>query len=350
MKSTLPKISVCIPVYKTEAVLERCIKSAIRQAEDFSDFEIVVVNDGSKGRDEKGLKCRKIVSRCKKLAKKVSIPINYHEHSENLGLFETRRTGVENARGTYICILDSDDELLPGALKNMYQAAVSCKDGIPADIVQARTEVSVGGDYSAEDKSIEDLKQLRFERFNLLVEGVLNGREVFDAYTVKKTFNGVLWAKLIRRETYLNALSYIPFSHCVMAEDILQTFFITYEAKKYVGINTPVYRYSVDTGISSMRKIDDLSSWRKICSTAEVFTSIFCIVNEMEEEGKTFTEEELSALRLQSRSYLVNNIETMRKNVIPELQTQARSILCEYWGEDFVSTMEKSLDSGNCID
>ena len=350
MKSTLPKISVCIPVYKTEAVLERCIKSAIRQAEDFSNFEIVVVNDGSKGRDEKGLKCRKIVSRCKKLAKKLSIPINYHEHSENLGLLETRRTGVENARGTYICILDSDDELLPGALKNMYQVAVSFEDGIPADIVQGGTEITVGEDFCEDEKALEDFKKKRSERFNYFVDGVLQGRDVFDAYILKKTYVGMLWAKLIRRETYLKALSHIPYSHCVLAEDFIQSFLITYEAKKYVGIKNPVYLYSDDTGITSWKSITDLASWRKICSTAEVFTSIFCIVNEMEAEGKTFTEEELSALRLQSRSYLVNNIETMRKNVIPELQTQARSILCEYWGEDFVSTMEKSLDSGNCID
>ena len=34
----------------------------------------------------------------------------------------------------------------------------------------------------------------------------------------------------------------------------------------------------------------------------------------------------------------------MRAQVIPELQSQAREILCDYWGEDFVEMMETALD------
>ena len=55
----------------------------------------------------------------------------------------------------------------------------------------------------------------------------------------------------------------------------------------------------------------------------------------------------MDAIRLQSRSYLVNNLETLNHNVTDNLKPQARELLCEYWGESFVETMEKAVKSGS---
>lgn len=38
-----PKISIIIPVYNGEAVIERCIKSVLNQT--FSQWELIIVND-----------------------------------------------------------------------------------------------------------------------------------------------------------------------------------------------------------------------------------------------------------------------------------------------------------------
>ena len=51
-RNSAPLISVCIPVYNTEAYLAQCLRSVI--AQDFAEFEIVVVNDASCGTDERG--------------------------------------------------------------------------------------------------------------------------------------------------------------------------------------------------------------------------------------------------------------------------------------------------------
>ena len=41
----MPKISIIVPVYNTESFLSKCIDSILNQQ--FKDFEIILVNDGS---------------------------------------------------------------------------------------------------------------------------------------------------------------------------------------------------------------------------------------------------------------------------------------------------------------
>lgn len=331
MKKNQIKISVCIPVYNTEILLAACLQSILQQ--DFSDFEIIIVNDGSSGQSAQGDSCAQIVKKIKKTTK---IPIKYIEHKKNLGLLEARRSAVESSIGLYVCIVDSDDCLLPGALEKLYKQAADSN----ADIIQAGTEVfSSSQEMSSEEKD-HFLKMKA--RANNYLYGRLENKEIFDNFLVAQKLSGFLWGKLINRELYLQALSYIPFTNCVYAEDYLQYFFISYCAKKYSGIKTPVYRYTVDTGISSSQKITDLNHWEKICSTANVFTIIFSAIEEFFEIKLSL--EQIEAVRLMSRSYLVNNIRQLNSFVIPELQQQAREMLCEYWGKDFVETMERAMN------
>ena len=53
-----PLISVCLPVYDTEPVLERCLRSVITQ--DYPNFEIVIVSDKSRGHDSNGRDAKQI--------------------------------------------------------------------------------------------------------------------------------------------------------------------------------------------------------------------------------------------------------------------------------------------------
>lgn len=324
------KLSVCIPLYNTESLLFNCLQSVASQ--DFDDFEIILVNDGSSGLSEEGDSASKIVKKIKKACK---VPVKYIEHKNNLGLLEARRTAVESASGQYICIVDSDDMLLPGALQSLYQQALESD----ADIIQGGADVMTRSQIQNQHQKVR-LEEFKKRANNYPCQSLLN-KSIFDNYLVKQNMTGFLWGKLIRRELYLEALSFIPFSHCVYAEDFLQFFFISYFAKKYIGIKNKVYSYTVDTGISASEKITDLKRWKKICSTAEVFTIIFSVLEEL--PGDPLTLEEMEALRLMSRSYLVDNIRHLQNAVIPELQPTARQMLCDYWGESFVETMEKAM-------
>ena len=100
----LPKISVTIPIYNTEATLPRCIDSVLKQT--FQDFEIVLVDDGSP--DGAG----KIADSYAEAHSNILVV-----HKKNAGLAEARKSGVKAASGEYVVPLDSDDELPENALE-----------------------------------------------------------------------------------------------------------------------------------------------------------------------------------------------------------------------------------------
>ena len=95
----MPKISVIVPVYNTEKYIEKCLKSLDDQT--MKDFEVVIVNDGSKDESERAIK---------NYMRRTRMNIKYLK-KENGGLASARNYGVERASGEYISFLDSDDYL-----------------------------------------------------------------------------------------------------------------------------------------------------------------------------------------------------------------------------------------------
>ena len=90
-----PVVSIIVPVYNRSAFLRPALDSLFQQT--FGDFEIVVVDDGS--RDDTPVVLANITdSRLKVIT-----------HGTNLGIAEARNSGLEAARGQYIAWLDSDD-------------------------------------------------------------------------------------------------------------------------------------------------------------------------------------------------------------------------------------------------
>lgn len=96
----MAKISVVVPVYNVEKYLCRCVDSILAQT--FSDFELILVDDGSPD------KCGAI---CDEYTKKDSRV--YVIHKENGGLSDSRNVGIkwaiENSDSEWIAFIDSDD-------------------------------------------------------------------------------------------------------------------------------------------------------------------------------------------------------------------------------------------------
>ncbi len=103
------KVSIVIPVYNKAEYISNCLESLLQQ--DFDDFEIIVVDDGST--DDSGRICDE------KSAQDSRIRVI---HTENGGVTSARRKGVEHAAGEYIMFVDADDSLLTGAITTLYNA------------------------------------------------------------------------------------------------------------------------------------------------------------------------------------------------------------------------------------
>lgn len=93
---TTPTISVIVPVYNAEKYLHKCIDSILAQT--FTDFELLLINDGSK--DNSGVICDDYAEKDKRVRV---------FHKGNGGVSSARNMGIDNAIGEYICFIDSDD-------------------------------------------------------------------------------------------------------------------------------------------------------------------------------------------------------------------------------------------------
>jgi glycosyltransferase involved in cell wall biosynthesis len=101
-----PFFSVVITTYNRARIVCRCIDSCLGQ--DFEDFEIVVVDDGSSDDTASALDERYDDPRMRVVS-----------HETNRGINPARHTGAANARGDWVVVIDSDDELMPGALARL---------------------------------------------------------------------------------------------------------------------------------------------------------------------------------------------------------------------------------------
>ena len=111
MNKKIPKISLIIPVYNVQEYIEKALQSVVNQT--FKDFEVIIVNDGSKDQS---------VEIVKKFIKKYD---NFRLiNQENQGLSGARNTGLKEAKGEYIAFIDSDDFIENNFLEELYNLAV----------------------------------------------------------------------------------------------------------------------------------------------------------------------------------------------------------------------------------
>ena len=92
------KLSIVIPVYNTEKYLEKCLASCVNQEVERADYEIVVVDDGTKDN------AMEIARRFQDNYSNIKI---YSQ--ENAGLSAARNMGLSHCSGDYVWFVDSDD-------------------------------------------------------------------------------------------------------------------------------------------------------------------------------------------------------------------------------------------------
>lgn len=110
MNSANPKLSIIIPCYNCERTLRQAVDSCYEQGFNESEFEIVMVDDGSKDNT------RKLMQEL--ASKHANIQVHFHEKNQGGGA--TRNTAVSYSKGAVLFGLDSDDMLPPNTLLKMY--------------------------------------------------------------------------------------------------------------------------------------------------------------------------------------------------------------------------------------
>lgn len=183
--SIIPKISIIVPVYNVEKYLVKCLESILAQT--FSDFEVLLVDDGSTDRSGQV---------CDDYAKK---DIRFRVfHKENGGVASARQAGTDLATGDYIIHVDPDDWVESNMLEELYLKAVETG----ADVVIC--------DYYVEYKNRRIYKKQQ--------------PSALDSTTVLKELfqqlHGSCWNKLVKRACYKKYdITFVPgINYC---EDVL---------------------------------------------------------------------------------------------------------------------------------
>lgn len=106
-----PLVSIVVPVYNAEKTLEVCLNSILAQTA--SDYEVVLIDDGSK--DRSAAICEKYIADHKD-------KIRYFRQ-ENSGPATARNKGIDDSRGKYVGFVDADDTIAPNMVQVMSDAA-----------------------------------------------------------------------------------------------------------------------------------------------------------------------------------------------------------------------------------
>jgi glycosyltransferase involved in cell wall biosynthesis len=102
-------VSIIVPVYNVGQYLSKCVESILCQ-EDFENYEILLVDDGSQDRSGE---------MCDEYARIYPDKIRVF-HKKNGGLSDARNYGIGRANGEWLFFIDSDDYLRKDALSKLY--------------------------------------------------------------------------------------------------------------------------------------------------------------------------------------------------------------------------------------
>ncbi|MGL4533664.1 MAG: glycosyltransferase family 2 protein [Fusobacteriaceae bacterium] len=203
-------ISIIVPVYNSEKLIQKCIMSIINQT--LNNIEIIVVNDGSTDSSFNILK---------EIKDKRLILID----KKNEGVSEARNTALKVAKGKYILNVDSDDFIDENYCNDMYKRAE--KDNL--DIVLSDI-------FDVKIKKTSTLKDL-----NISDDKIISGDEYLKIFFIDN-FVGFNWNKLIKRDLYVeNNITYNK--NIAMMEDVLVLIRLLTNSKRIGKINKAYYHY-----------------------------------------------------------------------------------------------------------
>ncbi len=171
--------SIIVPIYGVEKYLGTCIESVLNQT--FSDFELILVNDGSKDR------CHEICSEYKNK----DIRIKYIK-KENSGLVSARKAGAEVAKGKYVICLDGDDWIPDKCLEVYHKIFEKYNPDLICGAYQKVYDDKFEKVENIMPQGLHDRKEIQKNIFPMLIE---SNSGIY--------YSPMVWAKAYKRELYV---------------------------------------------------------------------------------------------------------------------------------------------------
>jgi glycosyltransferase involved in cell wall biosynthesis len=231
-----PAISIIVPVYNVELYLEECIESILAQT--FTDFEILLINDGSI--DKSGDICDEYAKDDNRI--KVI-------HKEYGGVSSARNVGIKLAQGEYIGFVDSDDRIDKKMFNTLHMLCVETKSDISI--------CTLG-------------REINGQLINRKEEELI--KEMNNTEAMRELFKGVLYRfslcnKLFRKNCFKN----IQFPEGRIHEDLSTTYRLFANCNRAIFTNYIGYIYvkrenSILTTSFSEKRLDAFIGWNEILS------------------------------------------------------------------------------------
>lgn len=236
--------SVVVPVYNAEKYIQECIDSILAQT--YTDFELILVNDGSS--DNSGKICDEYATKDDRI--KVI-------HKKNEGSVFARRDGAIISKGEYILIVDSDDYIS----KELLAKADSIIGKYNPDIIA----------YNANYVLKDSAKEIR----NFFDEGLYTGvalEKVKSSIIYDKTQYGIvsgvlysLWSKIIKRNLLIKYQKNVP-KNIRKGDDLAVTAPIIANCSSIYFFDSAEYHYRYNyNSIMNSFSCDEMKSCKTLC-------------------------------------------------------------------------------------
>lgn len=206
------QVSILVPIYRVENYIERCVRSLMEQT--YPNIQYVFVDDCSP--DMSIFILKKVLCDYEKRIKYIKIV----SHLQNRGLAAARNSAIENATGSFVCHVDSDDYLERNAIELLVNEQI--RSG--ADIVSCNSYMHTNN----------GIKQI--------IEPNYKNKEEMVCSLIRADINHTIWRRLINISLYRNN-NVRAEEGCNQGEDWQVFPILTYYAQSFSKVNHCLYHY-----------------------------------------------------------------------------------------------------------
>lgn len=265
------KLSIVIPAYNVAKYISKCLDSLLDQDLDYTSYEIIVVNDGSKDNT-------------------LALSQSYVDNNRNIkvidkkrgGVGSARNIGIDNAIGRYIYFIDADDYLI----SNVLNLLITSIENNNLDILTFDSKII------SKTKDFYPQKNLE----NLEISSIENGED----YIAYNRYQNEVWWYLIGREFLKN--SNIRFIEDRWMEDAIFTAQLFLKATRMAYFPLDAHRHLAVLGSAMTSK--EASHYKRIINDNYYAALEFDIIINKLKKNPSSNKECITRLKARQQSFV----------------------------------------------